>query len=248
MNSKKIEKFKQLIENIIDGKIKQLIEAGGEASGNLELASLDLKTAKKYIADRNLEVDNFDKNFVFAKKMANMGRTQRKDMPVIDDKDVTALQNRLANGYIDINKPESSVIKKDIGKQFPEGLSGEIASKWLEAGLKKYDGSDSDDVVTVKKVSVPVYKLKPIQKQIYFDKSIDSTAKFGVDATKSFLKKTFFITSSDNFIIDGHHRWLSGILVDPKLSVTCLQIDLPINKLLPMATAYGDAIGNTRNA
>jgi hypothetical protein len=59
--------------------------------------------------------------------------------------------------------------------------------------------------------------------------------------------KTFFITSADNFIIDGHHRWLSGIVLDPNLKVNTLSIDLPIKDLLPMATAYGDAIGNKRN-
>jgi hypothetical protein len=59
--------------------------------------------------------------------------------------------------------------------------------------------------------------------------------------------KTFFITSADNFIIDGHHRWLSGIVLDPNLKVNTLSIDLPIKDLLPMAIAYGDAIGNKRN-
>ena len=37
------------------------------------------------------------------------------------------------------------------------------------------------------------------------------------------------------------------ILVDPRINVTCLEIDLLINELLLMTLAYSDAIGNVRN-
>jgi len=101
--------------------------------------------------------------------------------------------------------------------------------------------------VTIKKKTIS--SLKPIQKQIYFDKSMGMTIKNGVKNTANFLKgKTFFVTSTDNFIIDGHHRYLSGMLVDPKMKVNCLSIDMPIKELLPMSLAYGDVIGNKRNA
>ena len=43
------------------------------------------------------------------------------------------------------------------------------------------------------------------------------------------------------------HRFLSAVLVDPRINVTCLEIDLLINELLPMTLAYSDAIGNVRN-
>lgn len=56
------------------------------------------------------------------------------------------------------------------GNPFPEGLSGEQAENFLERGLT--DGSQTDDVVSVKMDTTIAQELKPIQKQIYFDKSM----------------------------------------------------------------------------
>ena len=167
-------------------------------------------------------------------------------MPVITDEDVKKFQARLEKGEIDIHRPfaKDPVVKSN---PFPEGLSGLKAKKWLELGLK--DGSKEDDRIDVRITKVAVKDLKPIQKQIYFDKSMDATKKFGAAGSIDFVKnKSFFVVSKDNFIIDGHHRFLSALLIDPTAKVNALQIDLPIKKLLPMATAYGDAIGNKRNA
>ena len=37
------------------------------------------------------------------------------------------------------------------------------------------------------------------------------------------------------------------VLINPKIKVNCLKIDLPIRELLPLTLAYTDAIGNVRN-
>jgi hypothetical protein len=230
-----------------------ITEAGGEGAGKMELVSTPypkaVKHAEKLFTDSGKsfekEIPNFDKNYKIAQKQANLGYTQRKDMPVIDTSDVKKLQAKLKSGFIDVNAPHAPVTSN--ANPFPEGLSGEDALKFLKAGLD--DGSKTDDKVKVLLKKVQVSKLKPIQKQIYFDKSIGSTAEFGADVTKGFLEsKSIFIASSDLYIIDGHHRYLSGMLVDPKMKVKVLVIDLPIKDLLPMTLAYGDAIGNKRNA
>ena len=39
-----------------------------------------------------------------------------------------------------------------------------------------------------------------------------------------------------------------ALLLDSNMKVYVLEIDLPISKLLPLSIAYGDAIGNKRNA
>ena len=111
------------------------------------------------------------------------------------------------------------------------------------------DGDNKDDIVKVALKSVAVGNLKPIQSQIYFDKSIRNVAQFGAKGTRDFSasKNNFYVVSSDNRIIDGHHRFLSAVLVDPKMKVTALEIDLPISKLLPLTLSYTDAIGNIRN-
>ena len=177
-------------------------------------------------------------------KGANLGSTLRKDMPVIEIDDVKKMQKQLQKGAIDINSPHP----KDQKDAFPQGLKGKEAEQWQKDGLKPFDGDAKDDIVNVKMDKKEIGTLKPIQKQIYFDKSIGATAEFGAEGTKSFLtKNSIMVVSADNFIIDGHHRWLSGNLIDPKMKVPALVIDLPIDTLLPLSLSYGDSIGNDRN-
>jgi hypothetical protein len=224
-------------------------QAGGSAPGKLEVDKMTLEQAREFAEKRGLDVDkelpDFDKAFAKAQGIFKIGKTQRKDMPVIDDADVDKFKARLERGVIDINKPlaKDPIVKKH---PFPTGLSGLAAKKWLELGLK--DGSKTDDIIDVRIVKVPIDKLKPIQRQVYYDKAMGAIAEHGVDASNTFItEKSFFVISDDNYIIDGHHRFLSGILACPKCKVNALRIKLPISKLLPMATAYGDAIGNKRN-
>lgn len=236
---------------------KELLKeaTGGEEAGKLEIVKTDIKEARSFAEEvfskngfsLDEEIPNFDKNYMYAKNLAKLGTTKRHDMPVIDTADVKDLQHRLQNGYIDIKEPVSH--DKISDEPFPEGLHDRDAKLWLQNGLKVHDGDKEDDVVKVKLKSISVGDLKPIQKQIYFDKSITSTAEFGSKGTSDFLQnKSIFIASEDNYIIDGHHRFLSGVLIDPKMKVKVLSIDLPINVLLPLSLSYGDSVGNKRNS
>jgi len=247
-------KYTLLFEEFINGKndkfLKngQLFEGGGESAGKLELYTTDFKEAKTFIESEGHKItdisEDFEKNFNLAKSIIEIGRTRRKDMPVINDDDAKEFQKRLKDGHIDINAPYSDTY--DGTNPFPTGLSGWDAKDFLERGLK--DKSKKDDRVELEIERIKAKDLKPIQKQIYFDKSVGACFQFGIEETKKFLsKKTFFITSSDNYIIDGHHRFLSAILIDPDMKINALKIDLPISELLPLATAYGDSIGNKRN-
>lgn len=240
--------MRQLFEDI-----RFIMEAGGASAGKLEVANTKVNTARKYAEEimtsngRELEkeIPNFDKNYNFAQKQAKQGFAKRAEMPVIDNKDIKLLQGRLKKGRIDIAAPfADNEVPND---PFPQGLDTQLGKKWLEGGLR--DGEKDDDVVNVSIRKHAVGKLLPIQRQIYFDKSIRNVAQHGAEGTKSFSasKGNFYVISKDLRIIDGHHRYLSSVLVDPKMNVTCLEIDLPINKLLPMTLAYTDAIGNTRN-
>ncbi len=123
-------------------------------------------------------------------------------------------------------------------KDMPVISSRDIDS--LEKSLKS-------DGVSVTRTKIPIDKLKPVQKQIYFDKAITILEKGTMKETTSFLQTKIFVVSNDNHIIDGHHRYLAGMLIDPKLKVSVLKIDLPTTKLLDVARKYSDGIGNTRN-
>ena len=232
-------------------KIFTLILEGGEVAGKLELVKISLDKAREF-AEKEFakqgkelkeEMPEFNKRFKIAQTKAGKGKTLRKDMPVIEEKDIKLFQTALSEGHIDLNKPYAKTTnKKD---PFPEGLSMKKAQEWLKNGLK--DGSISDDKIEVDMKKIKVEELKPIQKQIYFDKAMKATAKFGIEGTTKFLKNTFFVASFDKYIIDGHHRFLSGLLVDPKMEVQVLTIDLSSKKLVELSKAFGDAIGNKRN-
>ena len=235
-------------------KFKQFVaEAGGSAAGKMELVKTDVSKAREHAEkafaakDRVLddELPGFDAAYNKAKKIAGRGKTKRKDMPVISETDVKNLQRSLKSGSIDIRAPRTN-----SGNPFPKGLTAATGKKWLENGLKRNDGESKDDVVNVKLGKVKIGDLKPIQQQIYFDKSVGDIANFGAAGTKSFAtsKGNTFIISSDKRIIDGHHRYLSGVLVDPSMMVNALIIDLPIEELLPLTLTYSDAVGNQRNS
>lgn len=224
-------------------------KGGGAAAGKLEVVTTSLEDAREYALSKfptlDKDIPDFDKNYVLAQKLAYKGNTKRKDMPVITSRDVDKFQKRLSKGKLDIIKPFS----KDTvpSNPFPEGLSGDKADKFLKAGLKKNDGNERDDVVKVTRDKISAKDLTPIQDQIYFDKGLGTIAKNGVNGTIKLLNSKVLIVSSDNRIIDGHHRFLSAILLDRNMKLNVLKISLPLAKLLPLALAYGDSIGNKRN-
>jgi hypothetical protein len=238
---------------------KEFLLEAGQAPGKLELVKTNVDMARKYALqafekagkDLDEELPDFQHNYQSVQQLAMLGKTKRKDMPVIDAKDIKDFQKRLSSGMIDINKPFSDITQKN-SDPFPEGLAGGKAKEWLEAGIKLiklHDGDKKDDIIKVTKAKLKMGELLPIQQQIYFDKSLQTIIDFGVKGSKSFLTgKSFFIVSSDYYIIDGHHRWLAGNLIDLSMKTQVLIIDLPMVQLLPLSLAYGDARGNKRNA
>lgn len=245
-----IREFRSLIEL---SREVILSEGGGRSAGSMEISRTSVEDAydhgarvmASYGRELDEEIPNFTRNYQTAQRFPSRGSTKRKDMPVITKRDVRTFQNRLKNGYIDVAEPFKP---SHADNPFPEGLTGSEAKEWLESGLQKYDGESRDDRVDMNLTSVAVNKMIPIQEQIYFDESIDMIGKNGADKTRSFItKESILICSNDNYIIDGHHRFLSAMLVDPSMKAQALKINLPISTLLPMAIAYGDAIGNKRN-
>ena len=247
--------MKGFLEHITDEYTNILVEAGGAEAGKLELLSTPVMIARDYAEKMfkkngmNLEdeIPNFDKNYDLAKKSARLGFARRKDMPVITNNDVRQLQTRLSKGSIDISKPFAKNNLPD--DPYPQGLTKQTGDIWMRSGLARADGDPKDDIVKVSNEKIAVGNLKPIQAQIYFDKSIKKVSQDGVESSLNFLtsKNNNFVVSKDNRIIDGHHRFLTTVLINPKIKVNCLKIDLPIRELLPLTLAYTDAIGNVRN-
>lgn len=117
------------------------------------------------------------------------------------------------------------------------------------ADIAKFKQEMDEHGIKTKHMKVEVGSLRPIQQQIYISKSIDAIAQFGIKKSLQFLKdkKTVTVMSKDHYIIDGHHRFLTGMLIDPKMKVNVLMIDMPISELLPASLSFSDRIGNKRN-
>lgn len=225
---------------------------GGADAGHYEIVSTPVQTAMNVantIYHRNHTKSpkklfpNFAHNYALAQNLAKLGHTKRKDMPVIRRVDAFQLQQRLARGALDIKKPFAK--GTDPENPFPEGLSGVAAQKFLTNGFR--DGKVSDDVVKFSAKLIAAGSLKPIQQQIYLDKALEIGMSSEPAEWAKSVGSSFMISTSDGYIIDGHHRWLFSVLLDPNIKMSSLVIDLPLKVVLKLLTAYGDAIGNKRN-
>lgn len=220
-----------------------LLKEDGESPGQLELRRTPIDKAIQYIEEAGIEIEDLQGHLEIAYDLFNMGKTKRADMPVIDDKDVRDFQMKLKDGFIDLTDPFSD--RTDPTDPFPQGLTDKAATNFMSNGIR--DKTKPDDQVQTQIKMIAAKDLIPIQQQVYISKSVDSIAKFGVDASKKFLNSSILVVSKDNRIIDGHHRFLSALIIDPEFKLKCLQIDLSIKTLLPLAISYSDAIGNRRN-
>lgn len=227
---------------------------GGAEAGKMELRRTSVEDAHAYAKkvyasvgrDLDKEIPDFKHNYNHAKKLAGLGYTKRKDMPVISSRDIKHLQGLFMSGAIDISPPFAKTT--DVKRVINGSIDLKSAKKFIENGLKINDGDDTDDKVKAVIIKQPVGKLKPIQEQIYFDKPINKQIKETRKQTINYLKSAVFVVSKDGYIIDGHHRYMSALIIDPTMKVTTLKVDIDNKFLNKVCLAYSDAIGNQRNA
>lgn len=107
------------------------------------------------------------------------------------------------------------------------------AAAIVQAGAN--DGDESDDVVQGKGDTVAVKALKPSQTSM----DINKATAFAIAAilkNKPFPKgpggDLAAIISSDNHIMDGHHRWIASGMVDPTSEVSGERIQFPAKQLI----------------
>lgn len=85
-----------------------------------------------------------------------------------------------------------------------------------------------DNGVNITRDRVPARQLKPIQKE-FSDKGV-------LKALMLRKNEKPVIASSDNYIIDGHHRWLGA--VNTRATVSTIRADIPVRKLLALVHAF----------
>lgn len=235
------------------------------AKYNMNVAKIDAAAARRYAeklyeqagADLDADLPNLDRNFELLKgKMRYALTIKRKDMPVIDPKDIPKFGQRLQTGQIDIFEPWADVSKlygPEVARRTPE-LGGGKFPTWnqMKGGTKgriwvtlgKADGSPDDDRIEANIGMVAVKDLRPLQNEIWYDKLIASILKYGPPAPGGFLlTAAIIIVSQEGYILDGHHRFGQAMLTDPNLKIKALQIPLDIKTLLKVGLSYGAAIG-----
>ena len=97
------------------------------------------------------------------------------------------------------------------------------------------DGEKDDDVVQAAAGSMPVKDLKPSQSSM----NIEKACQFAICAI---LKVPPFangpggdlgaIITSDNHIMDGHHRWIATGMVNPSASVGGFVVEFPARQMI----------------
>lgn len=160
---------------------------------------------------------------------------------------VVAFKFLVGNGFIDIDGEDKDIAKKTQQDLFKDDA---LAQEWLSSGGGP---KDTKDVVKGDYEYISVEDLKPIQEQIFVAKALKMSA--GAEGDKGKLnwllkadeKSPLVIVSSDNYILDGHHRWLGAYLIDPEAKMRCVKIDMDCKDLLALTNKFTGAIGNKPN-
>ena len=146
------------------------------------------------------------------------------------------MYNKAKNEEHEITE-ELATIYVDKSK-FPNPLPSALSSVFLVKG--DIDGERTDDVVRNSTKSYSAKSLHPSQSEIFLGKSL-GMAIGGVRGGDLGA-----VVSSDNHILDGHHRWAATMFSDPNARVQGVGVAMTIGDLIPVLRAVGDALGNER--
>ncbi len=125
--------------------------------------------------------------------------------------------------------------KKVDPEEFPLKLS-DVAADASDAKQNvtkgRQDGSETDDVIDVKpNATFPVSQLKPSQSSMNIGKAMGMAISMIAGKMPTGGNLGAFI-SSDNHIMDGHHRWVATSMVDPSKEVGGYAVDFPGTDLI----------------
>ena len=92
--------------------------------------------------------------------------------------------------------------------------------------MDKFKDWLEDQKIKVKETSIPAKDLKPTQKDFNIKK-----VKELLDTNSEKLNKMLLV-SKDNYILDGHHKWLAHINMDEHKKIKVMQVDLSAQDFL----------------
>jgi hypothetical protein len=158
----------------------------------------------------------------------------------------------LFENWRDFNGKEKVEEKKISGfdpNQFPNPLPGDQSKNFMRKGFDdsptdgSVDNNKSDDVVEVAMgAGVSPQKLMPSQNAVFLGKALGMSMVPKLSSGGDIGA----VISEDNHILDGHHRWAATLISNPTATIVGTKVGLPIQQLIPVLRATGDAFGNQR--
>ncbi len=127
-------------------------------------------------------------------------------------------------------------LKNEDGINIPSSRIGIPRKKMpqiLSTDVQDFLGWVTDQSIKWKKSKKSVSSLHITQKEINADKVVGMIN----GAKESSLAKPIII-SKDNYIVDGHHRFVALLNKDNKYKIETYQVDLPIRELLKLIDKY----------
>lgn len=193
--------------------------------------------ASHLLADYNLNIVGKDKKrAAYVAKKVQEGIDKNADMCKVDP---PTCEGNLGIGRDNMPQIMNKSVKQLLNSsKEDERKKGQAA---VDAGADPKSDKSIQDImlddlqkegVKIKKnVKIPVGKLKATQKEIKAGKSFgmaDAYYKGEFDPAEGEV----ILVSSDNHILDGHHRWAALLLADPDREMKVIQIDMPMRELL----------------
>jgi len=143
-------------------------------------------------------------------------------------------------------KEDASPTKFDK-KRMPKKLSQqdpETAAAQVVGGAK--DGDPKDDVIKVNSIPMAIKDLKPSQTSMEINKAMSFVIKAVIKDPKVFPGTDVLqgkggdlgaFVSSDDHILDGHHRWIAFGMVNPQTKFLVNKVAWPVDPILNVFNA-----------
>jgi len=129
-------------------------------------------------------------------------------------------------------------------ERFPMKLSDvdpDAAKIAVTHGHSKYDKDPADDEISVNKAfEAPVSDLKPSQSSMNIGKALGMALAMIMGKEGGGMPiggNLGAFISQDNFIMDGHHRWIATAMVDPTQPIGGMQVGFPGKQLIGILNA-----------
>lgn len=156
-----------------------------------------------------------------------------------------------------VEKTQRMMEKADPDKVDPARFPLELSAAARASGDKAEilatggndDGEQPDDIIDAKPGNVAVKELKPSQSSMDIEKAV-AFAIAAIRKVKPFTEgpggDLGAIITSDNHIMDGHHRWIASGMVDPTAEVGGFIVDFPAKQMIAALNMITVKIGITQ--